>query len=427
MMRRITMRYGKGLVDMEVPENRILAAANLKEVRGAQDERAEVMRALDNPIGHAGIQVLAEKAKKTVIVVDDNTRPTPVHRILPILLNRLNEAGIEDRDIHVLIALGTHRLMSDNEVRDRVGEEAFERVSVTNHYWKQKETLVDMGRTPSGVPLSVNRSFLEANVRIGVGHIAPHCQAGWTGGAKIVQPGICGAETTDHTHWLSARFDVRDLIGVADNPVRLEIENVVRNIGFDIILNLVLNEKSEVVKAVAGDFVKAHREGVKEAKKIFSTDVPIKADIVVADAYPFSYGVDLWQASKAIISSYLTVKRGGTIILIAPCPEGVSPEHPELLKFGFRPYDDLRKFVENGSIKDLNAAATSAQIGQVLADRVKVVLYSEGISKQETEKLGFEYTENPQSAVDDALERHGGNSKILFLSSACEILPTISN
>jgi nickel-dependent lactate racemase len=417
------MRYGKGLVDIEVPENSVLAIADLKNVSGVQDERAEVMRALNNPIGHRGISILAEKARKTVIVVDDNTRPTPVDRILPILLDTLNEAGIEDRDIRVLIALGTHRPMNDSEMRERVGKEASERVSVTNHHWKQKEMLVDLGSTSSGVPLSVNKTFLEANVRIGVGHIAPHCQAGWTGGAKIVQPGVCGAETTDHTHWLSASFDVRDLIGVADNPVRLEIENVVRKIGLDFILNLVLNEKKEVVKAVAGDFVKAHREGVKEAKAVYFVDFPAKADIVVADAYPLSYGLDFWQASKAILSSYLGVKKGGTIILLAPCPEGVSTEHPELLKLRPKPYETLRNLVETGAIEDLNAASTAAQIGQVLRDEVKVVLYSEGISKLETEKLGFEYTESPQSSVDNAMKRHGSKSKILFLRNGCEILP----
>jgi nickel-dependent lactate racemase len=232
----VKMNYGKASLDIEVPQNRILAVADLNEVDAARNERAEVERALDNPIGHKGIDELAKK--KTVVVVDDNTRPTPVNRILPILLDRLNEAGIEDGDISVLIALGTHRVMSDSEVREKVGAEALERVSVTNHYWKRKDMLVDMGKTPSGVPLSVNRCYLEANVRIGVGYIVPHCQAGWTGGAKIIQPGVCGAETTDYTHWLSARFDVRHLIGVANNPVRLEIENVVRNIGLDLFYQL---------------------------------------------------------------------------------------------------------------------------------------------------------------------------------------------
>jgi len=420
------MHFGDELVDIDVPTSNVLAIIGPNEVKGASSEKAEVGKALDSPVCHRRIETLAKRGGKTVVVVDDNTRPTPVHRILPILLDRLNKAGIGDRDVSVLIALGTHRMMTDNEIREKIGKEMLKRVSVTNHYWKRKDMLIDMGETPSGVPLSVNKNYLEANIKIGVGHIVPHCQAGWTGGAKIVQPGVCGAETTDYTHWLSARFDVRDLIGIADNPVRLEIENVVRNIGLDFIVNLVLNDKKEVVKAVSGDFVRAHREGVEEAKKVYLTEIPGKADIVVCDAHPPSYAIDIWQAGKAIIASYLAVKKGGTIILVAPCPEGVSSEHPELSEYGHRSYSEVGKLVETGKMKDLNAAATSAQIGQVLADGVKVALYSDGISKRETERLGFEYADSPQSAVNASLRRYGTDAKVLFMRYACEILPTLS-
>jgi nickel-dependent lactate racemase len=425
-MAHVRMSYGNETVDIDVPDSRVLAVADIKETKRTNDERVELETALDNPIGHRGIQGLATKGKRSVIVVDDNTRPTPVRKILPIVLDRLNYAGIKDRDIHVLVALGTHRPMTDNELREKIGKELLQRVSVTNHYWKQKEMLADMGKTESGVPLSVNRKYLEADIKIGIGHIAPHSQAGWTGGAKIVQPGVCGAETTDYTHWLSARFDLRNLLGVANNPVRLEIENVVRRIGLDFILNVVLNSQKELVKAVSGDFVAAHRAGVREAEKIFRIRIPSLADIVVCDSYPSSYGIDFWQASKAIMSSYLAVKRGGTIILFAPCPDGVSPEHTELAQFGHRPYEEVKKLIERGVMRDLNAAAASAQIGQILADKVKVVLYSEGISQDETRRLGFEYADSPQGVVDSALEKYGTESKILFLRNACEMLPNLS-
>ena len=424
-MSNIRMQYGNDWLNIRVPNSRVLGVVGIREVDGAPDQMVEIRSALDNPVGHDGIETLTAKGKKTVVVVDDNTRPTPVHKILPVLLDRLNHAGIEDHDIHVLVALGTHRPMSNGELREKIGEETLRRVSATNHYWRRKDTLVDMGRAPSGAPLSVNRIFLDASIRIGVGHIVPHSQAGWTGGAKIVQPGVCGADTTDYTHWLSARFDVRDLLGVAENPVRLEIENVVRSIGLDFIVNVVLNRRKEIVKVVAGDFVKAHRQGVEEAKKIYPASIPSKADIVVSDSNPSTYAIDLWQASKVIIASYLAVKRGGTIITLAPCQEGVSSEHPELAKFGHRPYDEVRKLVESGAMNDLNAAATSAQIGQILDDKVKVALYSEGISKPDTERLGFEYVDNPQDAVDRALEKYGSESKILFLRDGCEILPTV--
>ena len=422
----VQMHYGKSMIDIEVPEDRVVGVADLNRVEGVENEGAEIERALDNPIGHGDFSSWKKKEKRTVVVVDDNTRPTPVHKVLPILLNRLNDAGIADRDISVLIALGTHRTMNDYEVKEKVGEEALRRVSVSNHHWKQKEMFRDLGKTPTGIPLFVDRTYLDASIRIGVGHIVPHCQAGWTGGAKIVQPGVCGAETTDYTHWLSARFDVRRLLGVVENPVRLEIERIVSHIGLDFIVNLVLNDKREIVNAVSGDFVAAHREGVKKAKKIFGVKVSTLADVVVCESYPITYGIDLWQAGKAIIAAYLAVKKGGTIILLSPCVEGVSREHPELSKFGHRRYVEIQNLVETGSMKDVNAAATSAQIGQILADKVKVFLYSDSISRKETEQIGFEHADDVQDVVDRSLEIHGSNSKILFLKNACEILPITS-
>lgn len=413
--------YDDDWITVDVPASATLRIVDLNQVGGVADETAEIERALDNPVGHGGLETLA-KGKRTVVVIDDNTRPTPVNKILPVLLDRLNHAGIEDRDIEVLVAQGTHRQMSDGELRKKIGETQ-RRISVRKHYWREKDMLVDLGKTPSGVPLSVNRAFLDSSIRIGIGHIAPHCQAGWTGGAKIVQPGVCGAETTDYTHWMSAKFDVRELLGIADNPVRLEIEDTVRNIGLDFIVNTVLNRKEQIVKAVAGDFVKAHRQGVEAAKEIYRASIPSKADIVIADSNPPTYSIDLWQASKAIIASYLAVKPGGTIIVFAPCREGVSPEHPELAKFGHRPYEEVKSLVESGAMNDLNAASASAQIGQVLADNVTIDLYSR-ISRAETERLGFEYVENPQTAINRALERHGADSKILVLRNGSEILPT---
>jgi nickel-dependent lactate racemase len=417
--------FGKKRMKIDIPDNNFLGLIGPHHVKSVTCERKEIERALRNPIGNAGIEASVRKDKKTIVVVDDYTRPTPIHKILPIILNRLNEVGIEDQDIKVLVALGTHRVMTEDEIIQKIGKQAYERVPVLNHYWKQKEMLIELGKTPSGVPLIVNRNYLEASLRIGIGHIVPHCQAGWTGGAKIVQPGVCGAETTDCTHWLSAGFDVRNLLGVANNPVRLEIENVVRNIGLDFIVNVILNDRKEIVKTVCGDFVEAHRVGVEHAKTIYMTKIPERADTVICDALPSGYAVDLWQAGKAIISAYLAVKKGGTIILIAPCPEGVSTEHPELSEVGHRPYAEVKKLLQSGDMRDLNAAATSAQIGQVLADGVRIVLYSRGISRKETERLGFEYTNNPQDAIDDCLERYGYRARTLVMQYACEILPVL--
>jgi len=151
--------YDDDWITVDVPASATLRIVDLNQVGGVADETAEIERALDNPVGHGGLETLA-KGKRTVVVIDDNTRPTPVNKILPVLLDRLNHAGIEDRDIEVLVAQGTHRQMSDGELRKKIGETQ-RRISVRKHYWREKDMLVDLGKTPSGVPLSVNRACLD--------------------------------------------------------------------------------------------------------------------------------------------------------------------------------------------------------------------------------------------------------------------------
>ena len=195
--------------------------------------------------------------------------PTPRQRIFPPLLDELNKAGIPDKDITVLIALGTHRYMSQEEIRDCFGKEVTRRVKILNHERKDKANLINVGSTPSGISIGVNKITYKADYLIGVGSIVPHSLAGYGGGAKIVQPGICSWETTGKTHLLPMKKDeFFALVGNPENKVRLEMEEVARIVGLNFIVNVVLNSEGEIVKVVSGDPVKAHREGIKVAKEI---------------------------------------------------------------------------------------------------------------------------------------------------------------
>ncbi len=184
-------------------------------------------------------------------------------------MDELNKAGIPDKDITVLIALGTHRYMSQEEIRDCFGKEVTRRVKILNHERKDKANLINVGSTPSGISIGVNKITYKADYLIGVGSIVPHSLAGYGGGAKIVQPGICSWETTGKTHLLPMKKDeFFALVGNPENKVRLEMEEVARIVGLNFIVNVVLNSEGEIVKVVSGDPVKAHREGIKVAKEI---------------------------------------------------------------------------------------------------------------------------------------------------------------
>lgn len=418
----IKMHYGEKEISIELPNKQILAIVDPNTVSGVPNEEMEIKRTLENPISNKGLSSLTKRGGEVMILCDDYTRPTPVAKIMPILLDKLNAVGFKNKHIKVMIASGTHRLMTDEEIRKKVGEKIMEKIEVMNHYWTNQKSLVDLGKTSFGVSISVNKDVVDADVVIGVGSIFPHANAGYSGGAKIIQPGVCGAVTTGQTHWLSAKFSGEEILGVVENPVRLEIEEVARKVGLDFIINTILNSKGEIVKVVAGDFVKAHREGVKVSSSVYRVEIPSKAEIVISDSYPGD--VDLWQSVKGIYASELAVKKGGTIVLIVACPEGVSGEHPEVLKYGYRPYHEVEQLIKRGKITDLVAASDIAHVGNILS-RGKIILYSGGISKEETKKLNFVPAGTPQDAVDKALAIHGSDSKIIVLRNSAELLPCV--
>ena len=164
---KIEMRYAKEVLDVSLPERNLLSVVDLNDVSGVQDENAEIERAIQNPIGHDGIRALAKKLKKTLILVDDFTRTTPAYKILPPLLEELNKAGISDRDIKIMFAGGTHRRMNHEEVLQKIGKQVLDRFEILRHdieTVKNKAALVDLGKTPLGTPVAVNKRVMEAEI-----------------------------------------------------------------------------------------------------------------------------------------------------------------------------------------------------------------------------------------------------------------------
>jgi len=186
-----------------------------------------------------------------------------------------------------------------------------------------------LGETERGTPIFVNRLAKEVDCIIGIGQIVPHRVSGFSGGGNIIQPGICGEETTGKTHWLSAQFQGREILGKIENPVKEEIEKVAQKVGLTWIINTIQDVSGRLAKVVAGDLVHAYRAGASRSLEIFQSRLPKETDIVLVDSHP--YDSDLWVAAKGIYAAELAVKQGGVVILITLCPEGVSPSHPEVL------------------------------------------------------------------------------------------------
>jgi nickel-dependent lactate racemase len=417
-MKQITIPYGHESRVIEIPEENLAWIGGPKQVPPLPDLKRAVAAAIRNPIGSPSLAELVRKhGKRTILLIDDGTRSTPQSLILPILLDELNAAGVDDGDIHAVVALGTHRWMSRDELLARVGADVFRRILVTNLPQKP-EDFVDLGVTPLGIPIHVSRLYLESDISIAIGNIIPHMYAGWAGGAKMVQPGVTSALTTGRTH-LIAGPKVYEILGNVDNEVRKEMEEIAVRSGLKFILNVVLNGSGEVVGVVAGDVVKAHRAGIGIAEPIYTLDLEEKPDIVVASSHPADR--DLWQGFKPVNNCGMLVKDGGTLILIIPAPEGIAPDHQQLVDFGTISSEEVLKRVAEGKVADEVAAATYMAFDRTRR-RVTVMLVSDGIPDAEARKIGITATRSFPEALAAALARHGKSARIGVVTAGADIM-----
>lgn len=419
---RISFPYPE-IKQLEIPEKNLLGVFSPATVQIEKSEEEIIEGAFSYPIGSDPLSKMVRGCKNVLIIADDHTRTTPVQKVLPRLMRELEVAGIKPGRIKILIALGTHRPMTEEEIREKFGKEISERYPILNHNWWDPSQLSYLGETEGKTPIFINRLVKEADFIIGVGQIVPHRVSGFSGGGNIIQPGICGEETTGKTHWLAAQFTGRQILGKIENPVKEEIERVAQKAGLQWIINTIQDGSGRLIEVVTGDSVQAYRKGATRSLRVFQSVLPHEADIVVVDSHP--YDSELWLASKGIYASELAVKQGGVVILISPCPEGISPSHPEVLEFGYQTFEEVDQKVRNGIIKKLTAAAHLVHVGRVIKERAKGIMVSQGISKSETERLGLIYAPEPREALDAAFSLLGRDAKVAVLQRGGEILPVI--
>ena len=316
----VWLPYGKSDVCVRIPARNLLGSIEPKQVSAATDANAEIERALTEPIGSKRLNEIAQPKGKIAIVVDDFTRSTPSHIMLPPVLAELNNAGVEDENITIIFGSGTHRAVKPEEAERILGLEVTDRVKTISHDCNAQD-LVPVGKTRHGTNVLVNPVFAEADVKVLVGDVNLHYYAGYGGGRKSVMPAISCKDTISHNH--AMLLDANARTGVLENnPVHEDMTEAARLAKVDFILNVVTNSKGEIVKAFAGDLEQAFLEATKLVDEMYRVPVDRRADIVVASPGGYPADIDLYQAYKALDNALEVVKRGGTIILVAECPEG---------------------------------------------------------------------------------------------------------
>ncbi|MBI5115326.1 DUF2088 domain-containing protein [Candidatus Poribacteria bacterium] len=278
-------------------------------------------KAIENPIGTAPLSALAQGKKRVVILFDDLTRPTPVKDIIPAVLSVLSKAGITSDQIRFISALGTHRAMTRDELAKKLGENIVENYPVYNHY--SHGQLVDMGKSSKGTPILVNREYASCDLRIGIGCIIPHVDAGFSGGLKIILPGIVGMETINYNHMTVTPRNPDGSISeltfgkVYGNCLRDDAHEVAKIVGLDMKIDAIVNEKREIVKIFAGDGLDSFYEGVKFGKKFYATDPAFNSDITVSNTFPIEN-----EAGKALWPCYFSTRVDGEGVVISYSPDG---------------------------------------------------------------------------------------------------------
>lgn len=352
------------------------------------------------------------------IIVDDYTRATPTAEILSYLLPAVEEKGIKRENIFFLFASGSHRLMNEKEKRERLSDEIFCNYRSMDHRFFDSDHLIKKGSFDDGAPILINKHAIEADIRIAIGTLVPHMPAGFSGGAKMLLPGVAGEETVYHMHVIGA-LDPNQAIGVVDTLPRKLMESfAARTAEPFAVINVILNADDMPVGIVGGHYIEAHRRGVEIAKNIYSVKVPELVDLVVSDTR--THDSDMTQANKGLFSAALAVKKGGEILIVTDCPDGVSPVHrKEMLTFGRYTNPEIEKALETGEMKD-PLAAIEVLHNNVVRDRAKLYLYSPNITKEEAEQMNFEYVEDLKVFVK---ERKDKGLKIGRLRSSTFVVP----
>ena len=315
-MTTIRVPYGRSSVAARIPDDVVVDVIELDEVDPAADPAGEARRALGEPIGGFAWR----SASSVAIAVNDKTRPVPHGHLLPPLLERLAAAGIDDDAITFYVAVGTHPPMDSSEFPEILPAEVLDRYRVVSHDSRAGD-LVVLGETSRGTPVIVNHGYVESDLKVVVGTIEPHQFAGFSGGVKSAAIGLAGLETINRNHaWLA---DPDSRIGAySTNPARQDIEEIGRMIGVDLALNVILNARREIVEVLAGEPVAVMEAGTPLVRAHSQAAVAAHYDVVVASPGGHPKDINVYQSQKAIASSAGIVRPGGTIVLVAACPEG---------------------------------------------------------------------------------------------------------
>jgi nickel-dependent lactate racemase len=323
MARIVRIPFDDTVVELRVPASwQVLEELAPNPLQALHDVPAALRDALEHPIGCAPLSAGEVAGKKIAVAVDDITRPTPLHRFFPVVVEHLLARGARRQDILVINALGIHRPMTADEVHRKLGENNLDGLRWVNHDAKDWSGLVRLGTTTRGTDVVLSRHLADADLILCVGAIEPHLLLGFGGGLKMIVPGLAHEKTIAQNHMQGVTSSRFNYVGATTSPMRLDLEEAAQMLGKRIfIVNAVLNEKLEPARFVCGDPVAAHRQGVETVRSINARQVARRVDVAIVSSSPMD--ADLRQGMKCIGNVEQCVKDNGLIIGLLACRNGI--------------------------------------------------------------------------------------------------------
>src|SRR6266404_790097 len=395
---KFKLDYGRTGLDIELPSDRVVGPLAIRDAVPLANPADAIAAVLAKPTGTPPLAEIARGKKSACILICDITRPVPNKLILPPLLKILEDSGILRDQIVILNATGLHRPNEGAEMEEMVGPEIMRNYRIENHHGKVLNGHTYLGTTPKGVPAWIDARYVNADLKITTGLIEPHLMAGYSGGRKLICPGIAALETVKIWHGPDFLEHPKADCGFLEgNPVHEENTRIARMAGCDFIVNVTLDADRRVTSLVAGDMEQAFLEGVRFIENVVKAEISEACDVVVTSSAGYPLDTTFYQAVKGLTGALPVVKQGGTIILAASLSEGIgSPEFQRL----FKENDSLPTFMKRILGKDY-FVMDQWQLEELakVCRKAKVKIVSDGLAAETLNSLFVESAPSVETAV----------------------------
>lgn len=418
---KVRLEYGKEGLEADLPEENLVKVLGLQPVEPLADVPAAVREAIQSPIGSAPLRELARGKRKACIVVCDVTRPVPNAEILPVLLEVLDAYEVEAT---ILIATGTHRPNEGDELVRMLGDEIASSRRIVNHVCTDEH--VDLGMSPHGIPVSLNRWYVEADLRVTVGMIEPHFMAGYAGGRKMVMPGIAGLPTVQA--WHSPRFleHPNATNGIVEgNPVHEASLAIAQMCPPHFIVDVALDEHKRPYAVFAGDMEAAWNAGVARVSAAVRDTVPEPVDIVVTTCGGYPLDLTFYQSVKGMVGALPILKEGGTIVLASACDEGIGNAHFRDTLFSFERISDFLPAITSPDWKPIADQWQMEELAKACR-HAEILMVARGIPPGQLYRLHVTPVRNVEAAIELAIQKHGSQARIAAIPKGPYVLPQVA-